>query len=85
MGEEQRFSRIMTVAHIREPEGRDDVEVIFLESARFYRLSKNEPTFDETSTVLRDAAAKGRPVKVGLASISGDIIEYIHPAGSDSE
>lgn len=75
----------MTVAHIREPEGRDYVEVIFLESARFYRLSREEPTFDETIAVLRDAAAKGCAVKVGLASISGDVIKYIHPAGSGSE
>ena len=37
----------MTVAHIREPEGRDYCEVVFLESARFYRLGKANPAFSE--------------------------------------
>ena len=67
----------MTVAHIREPEGRDYCEVVFLESARFYRLSKANAEFGEIVETLRQAMAMGRPVKVVLATVNGDMIEAV--------
>ncbi len=67
----------MTVAHIREPEGRDYCEVVFLESARFYRLPKANPGFEEVIETLRQAMAMGRPVKVVLATVNGDMIEAV--------
>ena len=82
MSEDEKISRNLTVARIREPKSEDYVEVMFLESARFYRLSKDNPEFEEIIASLRDAAATGRPVEVGLASISSDVIEDIRPVSS---
>lgn len=67
----------MTVAHLREPEGRDYCEVVFLESARFYRLQKTSPAFGEVIGTLREAMAMGRSVKVVLATVNGDVIESV--------
>jgi hypothetical protein len=85
MSEDDKFSRNMTVAQIREQKGVDYVEVIFLESARFYRLLKENPAFDEILASLRDAESKGRPVQVRRASIGSDVIEYARPASSAAE
>ena len=67
----------MTVAHIREPEGRDYCEVVFLESARFYRLLKANPAFGEIIGTLRKAMGMVRPVKVVLAAVNSDVIEDV--------
>ena len=67
----------MTVAHIREPEGRDYCEVVFLESARFYRLLRANPAFGEIIGRLRNAMSMGRPVKVVLAAVNSDVIEDV--------
>jgi hypothetical protein len=83
MNEAKRASRTMTVAHIREPEGRDYCEVVFLESARFYRLSKANPGFGEVIETLRKAMAMGRPVKVVLATVDGEVIEGVQVDGPD--
>ena len=74
----------MTVAHIREPEGRDYCEVVFLESARFYRLPKANPAFGEIIGTLRKAVGMGRPVKVVLAAVNGDMIEDVQMDAPDS-
>ena len=55
---EKRILRAMTPAHIREPREADYVEVLFLESARFYKLFKRNPSYEHIVTVLRDAVAK---------------------------
>jgi hypothetical protein len=73
----KRYYREMTVAHLREPAGADYVEVVFLESARFYMLRKGHPAFDEGLKLLRDALARQRLLTVGLASIDSDNIEEI--------
>ncbi len=65
----------MTVAQIREPEGRDYCEVVFLESARFYRLLRANPAFGEVIGKLRNAMSMERPVKVILAAVNSDVIE----------
>ena len=67
--------REMSVAHIREPKGAEYVEVVFLESARFYKLPKKNPKYDEILKLLRDAMAKGRVLKVQFASLDSDVIE----------
>lgn len=73
----KRHYREMTVAHIREQEGADSVEVVFLESARFYRLLKKNPAYDEVLKRLRDGMAKGHVLKVRFASEESDIIEGV--------
>ena len=63
--------REMTVANIRERA--DSIRVAFLESARFYELSKSHPELDRIMACLRE----GRVVKVQLASIESGVIEDI--------
>jgi len=67
----------MTVANVREHEDRDHWEVMFLESARFYRLLKSNPSFGEIIVKLRNAAATGGRVRVVLATPNGDMIEDV--------
>lgn len=74
---EKPFHREMTVAHIRERKGAEYLEVVFLESARFYRVSKDNPRYDEILGHLRDAMARGRVLKVRCASLDSDIIEDV--------
>jgi hypothetical protein len=65
--------RELTVAHVRDSEEDDHVEVRFLESARIYTLSRERPDFDEVVARL----APGRPVRVGLASLDADVIAEV--------
>jgi len=74
--------REMTVAHIREQEGRPYVEVVFLESARFYRLNVKCRDYAEILGRLRAALAEGRAVKVRCASPDSDLIEDVQAPGS---
>jgi hypothetical protein len=67
----------MTVAHIREQTQEDAVEVMFLESARFYRLLKSNPNFSAILERLRDARQKQQPVEVVVASPGGDLIDDV--------
>ncbi len=69
--------RRMTVAHIREPPGRDYVEVMFYESARFYQLPRESPSFEATLQLLKEAAAVGESLTITLASVDGDVIEGV--------
>ncbi|PYI91905.1 MAG: hypothetical protein DME97_11985 [Verrucomicrobia bacterium] len=66
--------RRMTVAHIREQTQGDAVEVMFLESARFYRLLKSKPDFSALLERLRAARQKGEPVEIAIASPGSDLI-----------
>lgn len=65
----------MTVALIREHRDADDVEVAFSESARFYRLSRQNPKFEEILRQLREARNSQRAVRVLLDVPHGDVIE----------
>jgi hypothetical protein len=67
--------RKMTVANIREQSRPDCVEVVFLESARFYRLLRKNPAFDDLVRQLRDALRSGHMVNVGVSSPESDVIE----------
>jgi hypothetical protein len=73
----KRVCRLMTVAQIRAQKGAKYSEVAFLESARFYRLSRKNPRHDEVLKNLRHAMAKGRVLKVRFASPDDDIIEDV--------
>ena len=70
----------MTAVRIIDLDGTESVEVIFLESARFYRLLRKNPAFDSLVAVLQDAIEKGAAVEVRTTSIAGDVIEDIGPA-----
>lgn len=77
------FYREMTVAHIREPKGADDVEVMFLESARIYRLPRAHPRYARMTRLLREAMSSGRALKIMLASPESDVIEDVQPRHSE--
>jgi hypothetical protein len=72
-----RCYREMTVANVRERAGADHAQVAFLESARFYRLSKQHPAYAAALELLRDAQAAGRVLSIGVASPDGDLIEDV--------
>jgi len=69
--------REMSVASIREQAGAEPVKVAFLESARFYKLSREHPGFDRILERLREAMASRRVLKVRLASLDSDVIEDV--------
>ena len=73
----KRLWRKMTVAQIRERNDAQDSEVAFLESARFYRLSRKNSRFDEILKNLRHAMAKKRALEVQFASPDSDLIENV--------
>lgn len=75
MGERSPAVRTMTVAQIREQTHGDAVEVMFLESARFYRLLRNNPNFDDVLKRLRNGMRKGGVLEIRVASPHSDIIE----------
>jgi hypothetical protein len=64
----------MTVAHIREQAAADAVEVMFLESARFYQLRRSNPNFDAILQRLRAAIPQQEALQISLALPNGDII-----------
>jgi 2-methylisocitrate lyase-like PEP mutase family enzyme len=70
--------RQLTVAHVRAADGH--IEVMFFESARIYRLLRDNPTFEATLRRLRAAAASGAPVCVSLDTPNGEVIERAMPA-----
>lgn len=69
--------RRMTVAHIREPPGRDYLEVMFYESARFYQLPRESPSFEAALQLLKEAAAVGESLTITLASSDSEVIEGV--------
>jgi hypothetical protein len=78
----ERPVRELTVARVRERPGADHVEVAFYESARFYRLPKTHPGFEEAVALLRAAQQDGRPVAVAFSSPQGDLIEKVLEGGA---
>jgi hypothetical protein len=67
--------RAMTVADIRETAADDYVEVMFLESARFYKLFRENPAFGDTITCLRASLAEGRAVNVWTESLDSNVLK----------
>ena len=73
----KREDRLMTVALIREPKQLNAVEVAFSESARFYRLLRVNPKFEDILMKLREAREKQRPVRVLMESLEGNTISDV--------
>jgi hypothetical protein len=73
--------REMRVAHIREPQGAKYLEVMFLESARIYKLFKENPAYSEILPHLRTALGKKSAVKVRCTSAESNVIEEIEAHG----
>lgn len=73
----KRVYREMRVAHIREQKDAKYLEVAFLESARFYKLFKENPSYKETLEHLRDALVKRLALKVWFPSAESDVIEEV--------
>ena len=69
--------RDLTVAHVREPAGANFVEVVFLESARFYRLARSHRAFDRVFSALKRAEAAQRTVTITFAALNGADIEDV--------
>jgi hypothetical protein len=69
--------REMRVAHIREREGAKYWEVMFLESARIYKLFKENPASSEILGHLRAALGKKSAVKVRCSLAESDVIEEV--------
>lgn len=67
----------LTVAHVREPSGKDFVEVMFLQSARIFRLSRLHDRFDRLLSTLREAEAAGRSVRITVSSPHGGEIDDV--------
>jgi hypothetical protein len=73
--------REMTVAQVRERKGLAYLEVAFLESARFYKLFRNNPSFNEIVQLLRDSLATGLSLRVACTTLHGDVIDRVQLAG----
>lgn len=78
-GEDSPVTRRMTVAHIREQTPADGVEVIFLESARFYQLRRSNPNFEAILAQLRHAIPQHQPLQITLTRAEEDIIAEASP------
>jgi hypothetical protein len=72
--------RELTVARVRNGEGTAQTEVLFLESARVYRLLEEQPGFREFLDRLQSAETSGCAVSVGFRSLESDVIEYVRAA-----
>jgi hypothetical protein len=73
--EQESRERLMTVAQVRTAGA--DVEVMFFESARIYRLQRANPAFEAALRELQGAAASGAHVAVLLAAPHGEVIESV--------
>lgn len=71
--------RELTPAHVREAPGAEFAEVMFLESARIYKLFKKNLRYEEILKGLHEATEKKRVVRVLLDQPHGGIIEWIDP------
>ncbi|HKV63346.1 MAG TPA: hypothetical protein VJO16_15650 [Candidatus Acidoferrum sp.] len=69
--------REMRVAHIRERKDAEYLEVMFLESARIYKLFKENPAYNEIVGELRAAVGKKSAVQVRCVVAESDVIEEV--------
>lgn len=74
-GDDGRRERLLTVVNVRAQA--DYAEVMFVESARIFRLPRSAPGFDETLRRLQQAVGSGRPLRVRLEQPNGEIIERV--------
>jgi len=71
------YFRDMTVANIRRNDDADFVEIIFLESARFYRIMKKNSDCRDMLGKLERALSDSKPMRVGFESIDSDTIKAV--------
>lgn len=69
--------REMRVAHVRERKGANYLEVMFLESARIYKLFEENAAYGEILGYLRAAQGKNRPLRVRCAPAESEVIEEV--------
>lgn len=67
----------MTVVNIRKRNEEDYVEVVFLESARFFKLLKSNPKYEKTLRSLQDAMHNQQVLTVQLATPNSDVIDEV--------
>lgn len=63
------------IARVIENNKADYIEVTFLESARFYRVLKNNKQYSSIIALLKDAEKNNTPVRVSFTEPNGDVIE----------
>jgi hypothetical protein len=73
--DEGKRERLMTVAHVRAHN--EQAEIMFVESARIYRLLPDNPMYDDALRTLRAAAGTGRRVRVRIDKPNGEIIRRV--------
>ena len=69
--------RHLTVAHVRERPGGGCAEVMFLESARTFRLSSSHKRFERLLVMLLASEVAKRTVRVTLAPPYGGEIDDV--------
>lgn len=68
--------RRMSVVHLQLQA--DHAEVMFVESARVYRLARSNAQYGSTLSALRAALADRRPLSVVFETADGEVIESAH-------
>jgi hypothetical protein len=68
--------RRMTVVHVQVHA--DHAEVMFGESARVYRLARNNPSYENSLHLIERAAARGRSLTVRFVEPHGEVIERVY-------
>ena len=76
--------REMTVALLREQKEADAVEVAFSESARFYKLARQNPKFETILRRLREAMKRKIGIRVVVDFPEGDVIEDVQAGNGGS-
>lgn len=67
--------RNLTVAQVRDRAGMDFVEVMFLESARIFHVSRRHEHFDQLLSRLLESEARKRALRITLVVPHGGDIE----------
>jgi hypothetical protein len=73
------LSRTMTVAKVYEEKYSEpgSTQVTFYESARFYKILKTNPHYNEYISLLKEAIKKQKPVCIRFTKLNGDIIDSV--------
>ena len=73
------------VARIIESNEANYMEVTFLESARFYRILKNNKHYSNSIALLKEAEKNKIPLLVSFTEPNGDIIEKVESVPSSKK
>jgi hypothetical protein len=66
--------RELTVAAVRDRPDAEQLDVLFLESPRIYRLDRTRPGFAQRLERLKAAEHDRQPIQIGLAAATSDVI-----------